>query len=237
MKIFDKVKSRYLVGIIVGIIFILWNIIVFVATDMERAKVNFWWGYSFVALAFVITALVVIFTTIPKQTVYAVIFPFYTGTIVYFAVTLIYNIFMIAFPDGEDVKVPVIPNIFIIAFYIIYMIIVFIGARHMTRASQKINQSATDLRLLTANVKSLEAEITSEAAKTEVLNLASDIRYSDPMGNAHSAPIEEELDRAIQILKEKVYEDAGEEEIVKAAKKCRAILRNRNAVLKASKIG
>lgn len=235
----SNVKSRYLVGLIVLIIFGLFNMFVFVFSDMNRAQANFWCGYIFTSLAFLLMFAVVVLTTIPKRQIFNVVGPFYMATMEYLGITLVFNIFLLAFPDGTgwDAKLGVIPNVVLLAIYIIYMIVLFIGARHISQDAQRTYAAVTEIRSLANIVFAFEPDVASAAAREEVHRLGEDIRYSDPMGNQATASLDEDLRRAISVLGELIAAEESEEDITKAAKRARAILRNRNAVLKSSKVG
>lgn len=235
---FANIKTRYLIGIVVAIVFAVFNLLVFVLSDMSKAQANFWCGYVFCCIAFVIMAAIILITTIPKKQIFSVVSPFYMGTLGYLFVTLIFNTILICFPDGSgwDAKLGIIPNIVLLSIYLIFMILAFIGARHIAQDTQQTYQAVVEIRSLANVTLSLESEIASPSARQEVHRLGEDIKYSDPMGNGDTASLDDDLRRAIDILKELVFNEASEEEITKAAKRARAILRNRNAVLKSTKV-
>lgn len=230
-----KIKNRFLSVIIWAIFFVLWNILVFVIPDLSTAKANFWCPYVFTAIAFILVAAIICSFKLFKSVIFSALTPFYAFAGIYMAITLIMNTVFMCFPEGENLKASLIPNIILLLLFIASEIVAYMSYFHIKGDSEKTYAKVKSLRLLSASVNSLEFFAKDAEVKSEVKKLAEAVSYSDPMGVEKTAEVEEELKEQVEVIKNILTAGADKDAALSAIAKATSLLKMRNELLRSVK--
>ncbi len=230
-----KISGRYISLIVVGVIFVIWNVLVWTLAKLEDANVYFYCGYAFTAIAFLLVAGVLFLFRLGKNTIFSVMMPAYIATGLYFFVTLIMNMIFMINTAGDNTKAVVIPNVIIVLLYLAAMAVAYFAVSHIHSNNEVIDQKVATLKRVSVDLGQIGALATDPDIKTALSKLREAVDYSDPMGNAETASLEEEFTKKVaevRMLVENNYEkDLVLGKITAADNK----LRERNEYLRTTK--
>jgi len=201
-------NNKIMVGIVGGILFLLYNIIVFTfATD--RTSV-FWSAYLFTLLAFAIQVIVFMMLYKRNTTAHDMFFgiPLTTISILYFIVQIIAGTLFMVFSD-ISLRVTNISQIVIFAVYLILAISALIAKNTVENISEKTKERILFIKLLENDIVSMKNRVSDPALHTRLSSLSELIRYSDPMSHPSLSLLEQKISNKISLLSDKV-------EVVKA---------------------
>lgn len=193
-------KNTKLAYAVLGIVFILFNVIAFaVPTDKT---ITFWIAYAFTFVAFVLqigiwNAAFKAAETLKSKFLGIPII--YVG-IVYLVLQLIaFAVFMI-FPLIPS-WIVVIACALVLGISAICLISADVARDEVNRAEEKVNQKVFYIRELQADVEMLAEQEQNPEIKTSLTRLAEKIRYSDPMSNEVLSDLEREIAEKVKKLK------------------------------------
>lgn len=230
-----KIKNRFLSVIIWAVFFVIWNVLVLVIPDLSAAKANFWCPYVFTAIGFLLVAAIMCYFKLSKHVIFNVLTPFYIVAGAYMTITLVMNTVFMCFPDGENLKSSLIPNVVLLLLFVAFEIIAYIAYSHIKNDSEKTYAKVRNLRTLAVSVNSLEYLAKDPEVKAKVKALAEAVTYSDPMGVEETAEAEDELKAQIEVVKTLINADADKGAALSAIAKADALLKARNELLRAVK--
>ncbi len=176
-------KNTKLAYAVLGIVFILFNVIVFaVPTDKT---ITFWIAYAFTVVAFALqigiwNAAFKVAETLKSNFLGVPIV--YVG-IVYFVLQLIVFAVFMFFPPLIPSWIVVIACALILGISAISLISADVARGEINRVEEKVNQKVFYIRELQADVEMLAEQEQNPEIKTSLTRLAEKIRYSDPMSN------------------------------------------------------
>lgn len=230
-----KLSGRYAALIILGVLFVIWNILVWTLTNLKVANVYFYCGYGFVCLAFLLVAGVIFLTKLKKNVIFSVAFPTYIASGAYFAIIFIMNTIFMCFPWGYNVKAIVIPNVIILLLYIAAMVIAYFALSRIGKNNDVIDQKVRTLKITAIEIGQIAAITEDSGLKKLLLELREAVEYSDPMGVDGTASLEDDFSKKIAEIRMLVE---GNYEIDLTASKINAAknkLRERNELLRSLK--
>jgi hypothetical protein len=184
----NKKKTVGLSFAIFGIVFAIYNLIVFLFLKPETPV--FWMSYGFMVLAFALQILGM-YLSFKEFSVQAVFFgiPLAQFTLYYFFAELFMSAVFMIF-QGIPWKIPVILQVILLAIYAV-VAIVSVASRDATKASKDHYQNkATEMRLNTIDVEMLRDECQDPELKNQLRRLAEAVKYSDPMTNDFVADVD-----------------------------------------------
>ncbi len=192
-----KLKGRYSTLIVIGVIFAIWNILVWTLADLEKAKVFFYCGYGFTFLAFLLVAGVLFFLKLNKNVIFNVLIPVYIVSAVYFAITFIMNAIYMGISSGTNATGVVIPNIIVLLLYVAAMAAAYFAVSHIGGNNKVIEQKVAILKTTAIEIGQIAAITEDSGLKKSLLDLREAVEYSDPLGVDGTASVEEDFSKKI----------------------------------------
>lgn len=193
-------KNTKLAYAVLGIVFILFNVIAFaVPTDKT---ITFWIAYAFTFVAFVLqigiwNAAFKAAETLKSKFLGIPII--YVG-IVYLVLQLIaFAVFMI-FPLIPS-WIVVIACALVLGISAICLISADVARDEVNRAEEKVNQKVFYIRELQADVEMLAEQEQNSKIKTGLTKLAEKIRFSDPMSDEQLSDLDSKISTKVAELK------------------------------------
>lgn len=193
-------KNTKLAYAVLGIVFILFNVIVFaVPTDKT---ITFWIAYAFTVVAFALQIGIwnaAFKATETLKSKFLGVPIIYVG-IVYLVLQLIaFAVFMI-FPLIPS-WIVVIACALVLGISAICLISADVARDEINRVEEKVNQKVFYIRELQADVEMLAEQEQNPEIKTSLTRLAEKIRYSDPMSNVALADLEARIREKVTALR------------------------------------
>lgn len=227
-----KKKSIGMSLAVLGIVFVIYNLLVFLF--LTPVTPVFWISYGFMVLAFGLQVLGM-YLSFKDFDVQAVFFgiPLAQFTLFYFFAELFMSFVFMIF-QNINWKIPVFLQIVLLAVYAV-VAIVSVATRDATKASKDNYQNkATEMRLSTIDIEMLRDEAKDPELKNQLRRLAEAVRYSDPMTNDFVADVDARIHQETFALQ--TYCQDGD--VVAAKDSCAKLQRlyvERNKKLMASK--
>ena len=193
-------KNKKLGYIILGIAFVLFNVIAF-AVPTDKTSV-FWIAYVFTVVAFVAQITVWNLALRKAETLKSKFLglPIIHVGVVYLIIQLIAFGVFLALPWIAN-WIPIIACAVILGISGICLITTEIGREEVARVEAKIQRKVSTIKGLQINVELLAETQTDTYIKTALETLAEKLKYSDPMSDESLAPIEDEITAKINALK------------------------------------
>lgn len=193
-------KNTKLAYAVLGIVFILFNVIVFaVPTDKT---ITFWIAYAFTVVAFALQIGIwnaAFKATETLKSKFLGVPIIYVG-IVYLVLQLIaFAVFMI-FPLIPS-WIVVMACALVLGISAICLISADVARDEINRVEEKVNQKVFYIRELQADVEMLAEQEQNPEIKTSLTRLAEEIRYSDPMSNVVLADLEARIREKVTALR------------------------------------
>ena len=193
-------KNTKLAYAVLGIVFILFNVIAFaVPTDKT---ITFWIAYAFTVVAFALQIGIwnaAFKATETLKSKFLGVPIIYVG-IVYLVLQLIaFAVFMI-FPLIPS-WIVVIACALVLGISAICLISADVARDEINRVEEKVNQKVFYIRELQADVEILAEQEQNPEIKTSLTRLAEKIRYSDPMSNVVLADLEARIREKVTALR------------------------------------
>lgn len=190
-------KSAYMV---LGIAFVLFNVIAFVVPTAKTA--TFWIAYMFTVITFVLQIGIWIAAFKAAKTIrskFLGIPIIYVG-IVYFVIQLIVFAVFMVFPIIPP-WIAVIVCVLILGISAICLVSADAARAEIARVEEKVNRRVFYIRELQVDVEMLAEQEQNEEIKTALKKLAEKIQYSDPMSDKALAGVEIKISEKMQELK------------------------------------
>lgn len=230
-----KLTARLTGLIILGALFAIWNILVWTLTDLKNAKVNFYCGYGFICLAFILVACVLFLLKPRKHATAPVLIPGYIVCIAYFAITFIMNTIFMCFPAGNNAKAIVIPNAIILLLFIAAMAVAYYLTSRIGRNTEVLAQHHRALQATAIEIGQIASITENSELKKSLIALREKVEYSDPVGISETASLDEDFKRKIAEIRMLVEEGYDAELIASKIKAATNKLRERNELLMSMK--
>ena len=196
-----KLSGRYTALIITGIIFVIWNILVWTLADLKKADLFFYCGYGFTVLAFLLTAGVLFFFKLNKGGIFSILAPSYIASGAYFVIAFIMNAIYMGIATGTNAKAVVIPNVIVVLLFVAAMVVAYIAISHIGENNQVIEQKVRTLKTTAVEIGQIAALAEDHELKQSLLALKEAVEYSDPIGVDGTASLEEEFSKKIAELR------------------------------------
>lgn len=183
-----KKKSIGMSLAVLGIVFVVYNLLVFLFLKPQTPV--FWISYGFMVLAFGLQVLGM-YLSFKDFDVQAIFFgiPLAQFTLFYFFAELFMSFVFMIF-QHINWKIPVFLQIVLLAVYAV-VAIVSVATRDATKASKDHYQNkAAEMRLSTVDIEMLRDEAKDPELKNQLRRLAEAVRYSDPMTNDFVADVD-----------------------------------------------
>lgn len=177
----NKKKSIGMSLAIWAIVFVVYNLLIFLFLKPQTAV--FWLSYGFMVLAFGLQILGM-YLSFKDFSVQAVFFgiPLAQFTLFYFCAEFFMSLVFMIF-QFITWKIPVFLQILLLAVYAVVAIVSVATRDAAVAAKDKVQKSAAVMRNNTVDIEMLQDEAKDPELKNQLRRLAEAVRYSDPMTN------------------------------------------------------
>ena len=193
-------KNNVLAYSILGIVFILFNIIAF-SIPIDRTEI-FWVIYSFSVVAIGLQLLIWRVAFNKAQTLKSKFLgiPIIHVGIVYLIIQLISFIVFVAVPTIPNWIVIIVSSL-IISLAALCLISVEVGRDEVDRIEEKVQKKVFYIKELQADVEMIAEKETDNETKESLKKIAEKIRFSDPMSNETLNDLESEISNKVSELR------------------------------------
>jgi len=214
--IMNKKKTVGLSFAVFGIVFAIYNLIVFLFLKPETPV--FWMSYGFMVLAFALQILGM-YLAFKEFSVQAIFFgiPLAQFTLYYFFAELFMSFVFMLF-QNITWKIPLVLQVILLAVYAIVAIVSVFVRDASVAAKDKVQSSASVMRLNVVDIEMLRDVAEDPELKNQLRRLAEAVRYSDPMTNDMIADVDARIRQetmALQTYCEDKDVDAAKESCAK----------------------
>lgn len=212
----NKKKTVGLSFAVFGIVFAIYNLIVFLFLKPETPV--FWMSYGFMVLAFALQILGM-YLSFKEFSVQAIFFgiPLAQFTLYYFFAELFMSFVFMLF-QNITWKIPLVLQVILLAVYAIVAIVSVFVRDASVAAKDKVQSSASVMRLNVVDIEMLRDVAEDPELKNQLRRLAEAVRYSDPMTNDMIADVDARIRQetmALQTYCEDKDVDAAKESCAK----------------------
>lgn len=201
-------NNRLLIGICFGVIFALYNVLVF--TFANNFTKTFWFAYGFTVLAFILQIVGFFISydrkTTPNNTFFGL--PLTIIGLVYLCVQIVAGSILMIYAD-LSLKVANIIQIIVLAGYIVACSAALFAKNVVIEADEKTKDQVLFLKLLENDIVSLQEKCNDPALSTRLENLAELVKYSDPISHPSLSLMEQKITNKINQLIEKAEAGKG----------------------------
>lgn len=189
----SRVKQSALLG---GVIFLTYNVLLFVIAGFSDHGAPFWMSYAFMLAAFgsiVINALLLKNRKLqPCDFMFG--YPVLKHCVIYLIIELILSIvFMLLDANYISWIVAFVPQFLVLAFHIVLITSCFMAHDTIQEIETKVKDATNFIKLLRVDVEMVAQKCTHPEAKAAFESLAEDVRFSDPMSNACLFELEKQI--------------------------------------------
>lgn len=230
-----KLANRYVPLIVEGIIFVIWNILVWTLADLKTANVYFYCGYGFTVLAFLLAAGVLCSLKLSKHVFFSLVTPAYVATGAYFGITFIMDLVFMCVSKGTNAKAVVIPNVVVVLLYVAAMAVAYATINRIGSNNKVIEQKVHNLKVVVVEIGQIAAITNDSALKKSLMELREAVDYSDPIGVGETASLEDKFSNKVTEIRRLVEENSDVNEIAGAINDAKNKLRERNELLRSLK--
>ena len=228
----NKKKTVGMSFAIFGIVFAIYNLLVFLFLKPQTSV--FWMSYGFMVLAFALQILGM-YLSFKEFSVQAVFFgiPLAQFTLYYFFAELFMSFVFMLF-QHMTWKIPLVLQVILLAVYAIVAIVSVTVRDASVAAKDKVQESAATMRLNSIDIEMLCNDAKNPELKTQLRRLAEAVRYSDPMTNDAIADVDARIRQETMALQ--TY--CEDNDVVSAKESCAKLQRlyvERNKKLLATK--
>ncbi|MDE6516358.1 MAG: hypothetical protein K2L18_00700 [Acetatifactor sp.] len=208
----QKKKNGLMIGIIYLVIFLIYNLLIFLV--FKGLNAVFWVSYVFMLAAYLLH-IVCILSIVRNLNVRAVFFGIPLGAFsVYFvAAEFFVSLVFMLFRKQAGVKVAVVIQAVLLGVFIVIALISIMTRDAVQHVDSKIKENVSFIKGINVDVEMLLQRSSDAEIKAALKKLSETIKYSDPMSNSVVA-IQEQM--IMQYLTElRVKFDAGDMAAVK----------------------
>lgn len=220
-----------------GIIFVVYNVVLFVLCGFVGHGVAFWISYVFMIISFadvaVISYLLKGRSVLPKDWLLG--YPILKHATIYIVIEFVLSV---SFMVGDYYKwkglIAFATQMILLAIHLVFAISCFLAKEIIEEVKEKVQTNTTDMRLLQAEVEMVAEKTSDIDIKNAFRKLAEQVRYSDPVSNEYLSKIEREIFTYITNANV-CLETNDKENALECCKKASLLLLERNKKCKALK--
>lgn len=179
----QKKKSGLMLALIYLVIFVAYNLVIFLV--FKNFNAVFWISYGFMLLAYLIH-IGCIFSIAKNPNVKALFFGIPLGSFsIYFVLAELFTslVFMI-FKANASVKVTILIQALLLCVFVVIAIVSIMTRDAVHNVDQKIKENVNFIKGINVDVEMLIQRSTSPEATGALKKLSETIKYSDPMTNS-----------------------------------------------------
>lgn len=192
-------SNKNLVYVIIGIIFVVMNIIVF-AVPFNRDS-SFWLGYAFLVISFLLAFGVVLYIAQSSRNMDEIFLKFPASYFAYgfIVIEIVLNLIVMAIPDFS-IRVCIVFNIIIIAVFLILVIANIMSVNNTQNIEGNIKEKRAFVKMLLIDIQQCSMHTNNPVMARSIKALEELVRYSDPMSHDSLIPMEQEISGKIAQL-------------------------------------
>ncbi len=181
--------------IIIAILFITYNVMLFVSAGFSDHTAMFWFSYAYMICAFM--AVAISFLLIEKNSFvlrdWLFGFPFAKHAIIFFATELIISVIFMIFEDTINPALAFSIQLVLFAFYLIIGISCVIAKKTISEVGDKISDKTAFTKLLRVDAEMIVKKCHDADLTEKLKKFADAVRYSDPMSSEALFELEKEI--------------------------------------------
>ena len=181
---------------IIGILFIMYNLLVFVAFGFKGHSASFWLSYIFMLIAFGVTSLTAASlknrNLQPKDWLLG--YPVLRHSAIYIVAELIVSFVFIAIDSiTPPWWIAFIIQTLLLGIHLVLIISCFIAQETIVETGIKVKDATSFIQLLKVDIEMIAEKSSDPNVKTEFMKFAEDVRFSDPISNENLFELEKEI--------------------------------------------
>ncbi len=179
----QKKKSGLMLALIYLVVFVVYNLVVFLV--FKNFNAVFWISYGFMAVAYLLH-IVCAFSIAKNTNVKALFFGIPLGAFsIYFVLAELFTslVFMI-FKENASVKVTIVIQSLILCVFAVVAIVSIMTRNNVYNVDQKIKENVNFIKGINVDVEMLMQRCTNPETTGALKKLSETIKYSDPMTNS-----------------------------------------------------
>lgn len=229
----DKKKFGLMGGLIYLVIFIAYNLLVFMLFKGFNAV--FWVSYGFMLAAYIIHV-VCTFSIFKNLNVKAVFFgiPLMSFSIYFVIAELFCSMVFMFFKDMASVKIAVLIQALLLCAFIVIAIISIMSRDVVENVDSKIKENVNFIKGLNVHIEMMLTRSTDPEVTGALKKLSETIKYSDPMSNSAVAVQEQMIMQYIAELRS-VFDSGDMSKAKELCSKVELLFIERNKLLMLSK--
>ena len=223
MKSINK-QARIIFSVILLLVFVAFNVVLFLATKDYAKGATFWTSYVFLDVAFLCVCGSTLLSTVKDRDGVLFALPFFLSSGIYLLLELAAGFGFMFTPNEVAVWAGVVQGLLLVG-YIIVVLLSFLGILFIKRNRDHVAKKVRYIANLKDDVDAIALSEADPEVKKALEKLSSDIRYSDPMSHESLEPLEMELVDLVTEIEAEGDKAAKLEKIGKAS----LLLKKRNA--------
>ena len=189
-------KSGTMVGAIGAIVFVVYNLLVFMA--FKGFNNVFWTSYAFAVIAFAICCFCFFYSLkdISVQTAFFGI-PLMSFSLYFLIVEFIVSIIFMALRNVVNIKLAIFIQVLVLAIFLVIAIISILAKDVSVKTNDKIRQDVKYVQSFRVSLEGYADRCQDPAAKKAIEALAETARYSDQRSNPNTIAVEQRIQTSI----------------------------------------
>lgn len=186
----QKKKNRLLTGLIYAVVFIAYNLLIFLVFNEMNAV--FWISYGFMTAAYLIHILC-IFCIAKNLSVEAVFFgiPLASFSVYFVCAELFCSLVFMIFKNMASVKAAIVIQALLLCVFIVIAVVAIMTRDTVQSVDSKIKQNVSFIKGINVDVEMLMQRSTTAELTGALKKLSETMKYSDPMSNSAVAAQEQ----------------------------------------------
>ncbi|MBQ3085394.1 MAG: hypothetical protein IJC46_08120 [Clostridia bacterium] len=191
----NQTKKPGMIALIMGLIFLAYNVIVFIAAGFAEHTAVFWLSYGFMLVAFITFAGASVAMSQSDRFLKDWIFgrPILTDAGIYVGVELLLSVIFMIVDGAASWQLAFILQFLLFVAALVLILSCFYAKSVVEDIQERVDQKTGYIRMLQADASVVAQRCADPEARARYAKLAEDIRFSDPM----SSPALQEIERAI----------------------------------------
>ena len=193
-----------LMSLIAAIVFVTYNVILFVICGFGDHGGSFWISFSFVVVAFIAFAVsgLLVQNATKRDENWVLGYSVLKYSAIYLAAEILISVAFVAL-DYVDCPwaVPLIVQLLLLAAYCVVVIVCFMGKVIADDVGGRAAQKTTYIRNLTVEVEMIAENATGTKVKTAYLRLAEQFRFCDPMSTKALEDLDSRIASSVALAK------------------------------------
>ena len=188
----SRIKQGALIG---GVIFLAYNVLLFVIAGFDDHEAPFWMSYGFMVIAFASIGINAYLLKNRKMQPCDFMFgyPVLKHCFLYLVIELILSTLFMVLDASVSTTVAFIPQFLLLAFHVVLIASCFMAHDTIQEMDNKIKDSTNFVKLLRVDVDMVAQKCIHPETKAAFMSLSEDVRYSDPISNPCLFELEKQI--------------------------------------------